>query len=82
MSSLRNRYRPHFETLGREHEGSMVGEEDTIVYVLRCQDEKIEWEVVYFTPNRQYHRYVIGIAYPLKPWVGDVEGVWWVRRIW
>src|SRR5882672_11421599 len=31
--------------------GSVVGEGDTVVWVLECRDEKIEWGVGYFTPE-------------------------------
>jgi len=29
----------------------VVGEGDTVVWVLECRDEKIEWGVGYFTPE-------------------------------
>jgi hypothetical protein len=59
----------------------VVGEEDMVVWVLGCQDEKIEWGMGYFTLNRRCCPHAISIARPSKPRAGDMEGVWWVRGI-
>src|SRR6266436_5562312 len=49
MTSPRNRYHLPIKKKAGGHGGSVVGEGDTVVWVLECRDEKIEWGVGYFT---------------------------------
>jgi hypothetical protein len=51
MASPHNPYHLPVKTKDRVHGGSVVGEGDTLVWVLECQDEKIKWRVGYFTPE-------------------------------
>jgi hypothetical protein len=51
MTSPRNRYCLPIKTKDGERGGSVVGEGDTVVWVLGCWGEKIEWGVGYFTPE-------------------------------
>ena len=81
ISLVRDQYRPPIKTVGGGRGGSVVGEEDMVVWVLGCQDEKIEWGMGYFTLNHQWCPHAIGIAHPSKPRAGDMEAVWWVRGI-
>ena len=82
MLSPHNHYCPPIKTKSGGHGGSVVGEGDTIVWVLGCPDEKIEWGMGYFTPNHRCCLHAIGITHSVKPRVGDVGGVWWVKGIW
>ena len=52
MTSPHKRYRPPIKTKDERRRGSVLGEEDTVVWVLGCEDEKIEWRMGYFTSNR------------------------------
>src|SRR5882762_5981531 len=51
MTSPCNRYGLPIKTKDGGRGGSVVGEGYTVVRVLGCQDEKIEWGVGYFTPK-------------------------------
>jgi hypothetical protein len=61
MTSPRNRYHSPTETKEGRHGGSVLGEGDTVVWVLGCRDEEIERGVGYLTlkspmtpPHKRY----------------------------
>ena len=45
MTPPHKRYRPPIKTKDMERRGSVLGEGDTVVWVLGCRDEEIEWGV-------------------------------------
>ena len=45
MTPPRERYRPPIKTKDGGRRGSVLGEGDTVVWVLGCRDEEIEWGV-------------------------------------